>query len=192
MSGLLAFCGLAFVASITPGPTNLILLTQGMNFGVRASQGFIIGASAGAAGILWLASQLSGLVAFLPQAAPVLSYLAAIWLTWLAWQLASSRSDGGASNQHRLGWRSGALMQFINPKTWGMAFAVAGLYGIGTDWQGVSVLALLFFLITVPCLLCWAALGRWMLVLQRWQGIVNPLLGGLLLVAAWWPVLQAP
>ena len=199
MSGLLAFCGLAFVASITPGPTNLILLVQGMRNGVQACGGFIIGASAGAAGVLWAAALLAGLAAELAGSdgltaavAPVMSILAALWLSWLAWQICRSRDidQSSADGATRLGWRSGAALQLVNPKTWGTALAVAAIYGIHADGAGSSILALVFFVITLPCLFGWALMGRWLASLQHWQWLFNPCLAGLLLITAWWPVLQ--
>jgi len=46
-AAVLAFCLFAFVASITPGPNNLMLLASGMNFGVRASLRHMFGIAVG-------------------------------------------------------------------------------------------------------------------------------------------------
>jgi threonine/homoserine/homoserine lactone efflux protein len=42
---VVAFSLFAFVASITPGPNNLMLLASGMNFGFRASIPHMLGIS---------------------------------------------------------------------------------------------------------------------------------------------------
>ena len=48
-SSLLPFLLFAFVASITPGPTNLLVLSNSTRFGIKAALPIIFGASASAA-----------------------------------------------------------------------------------------------------------------------------------------------
>ncbi len=52
MDLLLALAGFAFVASITPGPSNLILLASGVNFGFRRTAPVVLGVSFGFLGML--------------------------------------------------------------------------------------------------------------------------------------------
>lgn len=49
LSTLLPFMLFAFVASITPGPTNILVLSNSARFGFRATLPIILGACAGAA-----------------------------------------------------------------------------------------------------------------------------------------------
>ena len=55
------------------------------------------------------------------------------------------------------GWAT-ALMQLINPKPWTVALAVVSVFVTSTG-APAWLLALLFLLIAVPCMLLWAWLG---------------------------------
>ena len=56
MSQLLPFVLFAFVASITPGPTNILVLSNSSRFGLGAAMPIIFGAcSAAALIVLWWA-----------------------------------------------------------------------------------------------------------------------------------------
>ena len=49
---LLPFLLFAFVASITPGPTNILVLSNSARHGFKAALPIVLGACAGAAGIV--------------------------------------------------------------------------------------------------------------------------------------------
>lgn len=52
LSTLLPFMLFAFVASITPGPTNILVLSNSARYGIKAALPIILGACAGAAGLV--------------------------------------------------------------------------------------------------------------------------------------------
>ncbi|MBF0643730.1 LysE family transporter, partial [Pseudomonas protegens] len=54
LSTLLPFVLFAFVASITPGPTNILVLNNSARHGLRAAPPIILGAALAAAGIVLL------------------------------------------------------------------------------------------------------------------------------------------
>ncbi|MCD7082416.1 LysE family translocator, partial [Pseudomonas sp. MAFF 311095] len=51
---MLPFMLFAFVASITPGPTNILVLSNSARYGFKAALPIILGACLGAAGIVLL------------------------------------------------------------------------------------------------------------------------------------------
>ncbi|NWN51692.1 LysE family transporter, partial [Pseudomonas sp. MAFF 301514] len=51
---MLPFMLFAFVASITPGPTNILVLSNSARYGLRAALPIILGACVGAAGLVLL------------------------------------------------------------------------------------------------------------------------------------------
>ncbi|MGY2400820.1 LysE family translocator [Pseudomonas sp. SDO5271_S396] len=161
---MLAFILFAFVASITPGPTNILVLSHSARYGFKAALPIILGACAGAAGIVLLVG--SGVGQSLVQAPRVqaaMQWLGVAWLSYLAWQIFSAPAQAidVPSAQKRLGLRSGASLQLINPKTWMMALAVVSVFAsneAGRQEQ-VLTLSLVFFLTALPCLMTWAVLG---------------------------------
>jgi threonine/homoserine/homoserine lactone efflux protein len=184
---MLSFLLFAFVASITPGPTNILILSNSARYGVKASLPIILGAGLGAAALVLLVGTGAGRsLAQLPAVQPVMSAIGVGWLTWLAWKIFSSSShpieaDG---DRPRIGLLGAASLQVINPKTWMMALAVVSVFSQGN----VAHLALAFFLVSLPCLGCWALLGTGsarLLTSERAMQWLNRGMALLLLVSAW-------
>ncbi|UIP32050.1 LysE family translocator [Stutzerimonas kunmingensis] len=163
MSQLLPFVLFAFVASITPGPTNILVLSNSSRFGLGAAMPIIFGACSAAASIVLLVGLGAGeWLLHHPQLQQLMTWLGLAWLLYLAWQIA--RSPAGpveaAAAPRRLGALGAAGLQLVNPKVWMMALAVVGVFsGAAADAGLYAIHALLFFLIALPCLAAWALLG---------------------------------
>ena len=83
---MLSFLLFAFVASSTPGPTNLLVLSNSARYGLRASLPIILGACMGAAGLVLLVGTGVGRSLMqVPAVQPVMAAIGVGWLTWLAW-----------------------------------------------------------------------------------------------------------
>lgn len=194
MQSLLPFLIFAFVASITPGPTNILVLGHGARFGLRATLPLVLGASLSAALIVLLVGLgLGEALQRYPRVQQAMSLLGALWLSWLAWQLlrSAAQSFEAASATHReLGPLGAALLQLVNPKVWMMAVAVVSVFAAGSADKAVRVaqLSLVFLLMTLPCMSVWALLGAGSArLLQSPQRVrrFNQLLAILLLASTW-------
>ncbi len=163
MSQLLPFMLFAFVASITPGPTNILVLSNSSRFGLGAAMPIIFGACSAAALIVLLVGLGAGeWLLRHPQLQQLMTWLGLAWLFYLAWQIARSPAEPveAAAAPRRLGALGAAGLQLVNPKVWMMALAVVGVFsGAAADAGRYAIHALLFFLIAVPCLAAWALLG---------------------------------
>lgn len=163
MSQLLPFMLFAFVASITPGPTNVLVLSNSSRFGLGAAVPIILGACSAAALIVLLVGLGAGeWLLRHPQLQQLMTWLGLAWLFYLAWQIARSpiAPVEAAAAPRRLGALGAAGLQLVNPKVWMMALAVVGVFsGAAADAGRYAIHALLFFLIALPCLAAWALLG---------------------------------
>lgn len=163
MSQLLPFMLFAFVASITPGPTNILVLSNSSRFGLGAAVPIILGACSAAALIVLLVGLGAGeWLLRHPQLQQLMSWLGLAWLLYLAWQIARSPAEPveAAAAPRRLGALGAAGLQLVNPKVWMMALAVVGVFSsAAADAGRYAIHALLFFLIALPCLAAWALLG---------------------------------
>jgi len=168
---LIAFANFAFVASITPGPNNLMVLASGAAFGMRATLPHIAGIAIGFA--VMLSAVVFGLGAVLDQYPvlwSVLKWGGVIWLCTLAWQLARpalfwTPSVGAASETptaRPMTLIEAALFQWVNPKAWAMALAVTLAYSDLADaaWQRALVMSLVFAAIAPLCNGTWLVAGR--------------------------------
>lgn len=88
---LLPFILFALVASISPGPTNLLILAHGARAGLRASLVPIVAACGAAAAIvLMVGLGLGELLLRHPLAQQLMSWAGVLWLSWLAWKMLRS------------------------------------------------------------------------------------------------------
>lgn len=198
MSAWLPFTLFAFVASITPGPTNLLILTQGMRRGWQSALPAVFGASLAAAGIVLMVGWgLARTLLAYPGFQHLMAALGVVWLSWLAWRLyRSPPPDFDDTIGHRppnFGAPQAAGLQLVNPKTWMMALSVVGVFADGAaGTSSVAILALIFGAVAMPCLTIWALMGSGAAKLFRtprqWQWF-NRALALLLLLVAWWSVL---
>ena len=190
---LLPFLLFAFVASITPGPTNILVLSNSARYGLVAAVPIIFGACASAATIVLLVGSGAGasLTAW-PFVQTAMQWIGVVWLSYLAWQIFNAPAEAVTTQNAdaRLGLLGAAGLQLINPKTWMMALAVVSVFaGAGEQRLAhVMVLSLAFFLISLPCLGVWALLGagstRWLRSPRSMQRF-NRSMALLLLGSAW-------
>lgn len=165
----LPFLMFAVVASITPGPTNVIVLSHSARRGVTATLPIILGGCGGAALlVLTVGIGVGDALSTHPLLQRVMAWTGVLWLSWLAWQIWRSPAvgieadnDGDARRRKQLGLIGAASLQVVNPKTWMMALAVVSVFA-GHDAEQshqVMLLSLIFFIVSLPCMGAWAILG---------------------------------
>lgn len=161
---LIPFLLFAFVASITPGPTNILVLTNSQHFGVKNTVPAILGACIAASAIVLVSGAGAGEVLRQhPLIRQVMSWAGVLWLSWMSWQLFSAPATRLSSKNHnRFTAQAAALLQIVNPKTWMMALAVVSLFAPASEHalRDVALMAMWFLIISIACLMCWAWLGK--------------------------------
>lgn len=160
----LPFMLFAFVASITPGPTNILILTSSQRYGVKATLPAVIGACVAASLIVFISGAGAGeILRDHPLIREAMSWAGALWLSWMSWQLFTAPAANlyGSAGAPFSG-RSAAMLQLINPKTWMMALAIVSLFAPAGahPLRDVSLLSLSFLVISLLCLCAWTLLGK--------------------------------
>ena len=166
---LSAFCLFAFAASVTPGPNNLMLMSSGMNYGVRATLPHLLGVSIGFLVLLLAVGfGLGALLQRVPLAQMFLHWLGTAYLLYLAWKVATSSSPlhaAGAAEQTQnpgkpMSFVAALAFQWVNPKAWLMAISAFATYLPGLAGSlAVWLLVGLFAAINAPCITAWAVCG---------------------------------
>ncbi|HDR2892521.1 TPA: LysE family translocator [Enterobacter asburiae] len=161
---LIPFLLFAFVASITPGPTNILVLTNSQHFGVKNTVPAILGGCIAASVIVLISGAGAGeVLRQYPLIRQVMSWAGVLWLSWMSWQLFSAPAANLSSKSpNRFTAQAAALLQIVNPKTWMMALAVVSLFAPASEnaLRDIALMALWFLIISIACLLCWAWLGK--------------------------------
>jgi len=162
---LLPLIGMLWVAALTPGPNNLVVLRASSRAGLRGALPAIVGIVLGGLLLLLLAA-LGTATVFIaqPSLRRWIGTIGALYLAWLGMSLlgGSLRSAAHAAAD-AIALPAGVPgligFQFLNPKSWVMVLtAVASLPATGV--RGYLPLAALFTVIPACCLLLWAGLGR--------------------------------
>jgi threonine/homoserine/homoserine lactone efflux protein len=133
LEGLLGFILAGFALTGSPGPATLSLAATGAAFGARRGLGYMVGIIAGVVAVMALvASGLTGLVLALPGTAPIMAALAAAYIVWLAWRIATAPPLGEQAGAKPPSTVAGFLLALANPKAYAaMAALFSGFALIG-------------------------------------------------------------
>ena len=191
---ILAVLIFAFVASATPGPNNVMLLSSGVNFGVARTVPHMAGVTLGFALMIALVGfGVAGLFTAWPEARQVLTVVSVGYLLWLAWKIATAAppSDMVKAGARPLTFLQAAGFQWVNPKGWTAALTANALYAPGADLPSVLMVAGAFLVVSVPSVLIWTVMGRGLrrfLADRRRLRVFNTVMA-VTLVATLYPVL---
>ncbi len=163
METLTALGTFTFIASITPGPNNLMLAASGIGFGFRRTLPHLLGVSAGFILLVLSCSLGVGvLVSRFSWVETALTCAGSAYLVVLSWRL---RRLGITSVERRdaepMSFAGAVLFQFANPKAWVMATTGSALFlpQLGGGYPGIALLCLVMAAVNLPCVSSWALLG---------------------------------
>lgn len=190
---LAALMTFAAVASITPGPNNIMLLASGVNFGFWRTLPHMLGIGIGfTIMVLLVGVGLGPLFAASPALHQTLRVISVVYMLWLTWHLAHAApfAEGVAIGGRPMRFLGAAAFQWVNPKAWIMALTATAAYAGAGDVGSVLPVALVFGAVNLPSVSLWAGFGAAMQrllsdpVWLRWFNIGM----ALLMVASLWPV----
>ncbi len=162
---LLALSVFAAVSSGTPGPNNLMILTSGVNFGMKRSIPHLMGITLGFCFMIFCVGMgLQTMFTVVPQLETILRYGGTAYLLWLAWKIANSGPVGeGKAGAKPMGFWAATAFQWVNPKAWFMAISAITTYASTTGGSSklvqVLLVVLIFGLINLPLVACWGWFG---------------------------------
>jgi threonine/homoserine/homoserine lactone efflux protein len=187
---LLALAGFALVASITPGPNNLMLMASGANFGLRRTLPHMLGIGAGFVVMVTLVGLgVMRLFDAWPAAQSLLTAAGALYLGWLAWRIAGAAPPAAGGPRGRpFTFLQAAAFQWVNPKAWTIALTAVTLYAPDRSLGAVLAVAAIFGAVNLPSVSLWAVmgahLGRWLRAPGRLRAF-NLTMAALLLASLW-------
>jgi threonine/homoserine/homoserine lactone efflux protein len=158
LDGLLGFILAGVALTGSPGPATLSLAATGAAFGARRGLGYMAGIVAGVVVVMAIvASGLTGLLLALPGAAPVMAALAAAYIVWLAWRIATAPPLGEQATAKPPSIVAGFFLALANPKAYAaMAALFSGFVLVG-ERPGLDAIlkALLLVAIMIAVDLAW-------------------------------------
>jgi len=153
----------AITTSVTPGPNNILVMTSGLNFGVRKSLPLLTGICIGFTVMLLLVGLgFSHIFNLFPHLSLLIKITGTAYLVYLAYLIAKSSSvENGEKPTRPLGFLKGALFQWVNAKAWVVAIgAITAFTTVGEQntIQNLTI-ATTFFLLSFPCVGVWLMFG---------------------------------
>ncbi|UGA55736.1 LysE family translocator [Vibrio sp. VB16] len=163
MDYLISVALFAISSSVTPGPNNIMVMTSGLNFGIRRSMPLLIGICVGFTAMLLLVGLGFGqLFTLFPQLSLIIKIIGTAYLLYLAWLIARSSNVGVTNQQVKpIGFIKGALFQWVNAKAWVVSIgAISAFTTMGESFFSQNMtIATTFFIISFPCVGIWLMFG---------------------------------
>jgi threonine/homoserine/homoserine lactone efflux protein len=193
---MLAIGLFSLVGSVTPGPSNFMLLASGTNFGFWRTVPQILGITIGFSSVLLAVGfGLGTLISAYPPLGLSLKIVGGAYLLYLAWRIGMSRtpSSGDADAARPLTFLESAAFQWVNPKAWIAALTAMAAYANAENpFLSVMLTTFVIAIVNLPAVSIWAGFG---VMLRRflsdpaklkWFNITM----GLLLAATLWPLMR--
>ena len=193
MPNFTAFLSYVVITTFTPGPNNIMSMSNASRYGFKKSIFFNIGIFFGFFTIIALCSTFSvTLFRLMPSIKPIMTFIGAVYILRLAWKTYKSdhHSEGNSDSNDKKKtntFQAGFLLQFVNPKVI--------LYGITTVstfivpyYRSVVVLAIFSAILAsvgfiATC--CWSLFGSvFQKLLVQNEKIINIVMALLLLYCA--------
>jgi len=189
MPNFSAFLSYVIITTFTPGPNNIMSMSNASQFGFKKSLPFNVGVFFGFIIIISLCSFFSvTLFNFIPSIKPIMTYIGVAYILWLAWKTYKSKPHGiDENNKSTNTFLAGFILQFVNLKVI--------LYGITTVSTFIipyykSALILAFFSIILAFIgfvstCCWSLFGSIMQkFFENYSKAVNIIMSLLLVYCA--------
>ena len=151
-----------FTMFFTPGPNNAMLTASGMKFGFVRTLPHLIGIPIGHILQIGLTCfGLANLFLLYPDLQIFMKILCFVYLIYLSWKMIGSFSFVNKETGRPLKFYEASLFQFINPKAWSIAIAVAsGFFPTEENiFIGTIFVTLTAAFICFPTISLWALFG---------------------------------
>ncbi len=188
MPNPLAFLAYILVTAYTPGPNNILSMSNASMYGFKKSFPFNVGILCGFFIVMTLCTLFSAaLYAVIPKIKMAMLVLGAAYMLYLAWKIFKSSPHRQEDQKNRSTFLSGMLLQFVNPKimVYGITSMSVYILPYYQDLSHLILFGLLLSLTGFSATLCWSAFGSvFSRLLKNHARIVNPIMAALLVYCA--------
>ncbi|WP_139490634.1 LysE family transporter [Brevibacillus dissolubilis] len=183
-----AFLSYIIITSITPGPSNLLVMNEARRFGFKGAFRFNTGILSGfmilGVGTSWLTTSLYH---WIPMIEPYFKVVGAAYLLYLARQIAFSTKSNDTDTYRKSSFFSGLLFQILNIKS--VLYFLTAMSAFILPYHESDAAALFYMCVTI--LIGWAALLLWALfgsafkkIFAKYDRIINAGMSLLLVYSA--------
>ncbi len=178
----------AFSMSITPGPTNIIMMTTGVNHGFKSTVPFATGAAFGFTALVVIVSL--GFGATMTENKKVmemLGYFGAVLISYMGYKIAFSTGKIESEEKAQPSFVQGAALQWVNPKSWIACLAGVGAFNLAASGERLALYMAVYTVVGYLCVLTWGYAGSRISQFLREEKnlrVFNYVMGGSLVIVA--------
>lgn len=158
-----AFLSYTLLTAYTPGPNNIVSMTNAGRDGLKRTLPFLLGIITGFIVVMAACAAFSSLLyAFIPTIQPMMLGVGAAYILWLAWTIWRDKPhEGKGGITQANSFISGMLLQFVNVKIilYGITAMSSYVLPHHHDVATLALFALLLSAIGTSGCLCWAVFG---------------------------------
>lgn len=182
------FLTYAIITAITPGPNNIMSMSNASRLGFKRSLPFNIGIWAGFSVVMLVCTLFSSMLSFvLPTIKMPMLIIGAAYMLYLSWKTFKSSPEIEESHA-RNGFGSGLVLQFVNPKIYIYCIISMEVYILPYYSNQLLVLfgfAILLAFIGFSFTLCWSIFGSiFKQIFSKYANITNTIMSLLLVYCA--------
>lgn len=184
----MAFVSYVIITIFTPGPNVIMSMSNAAKYGIKKSLPFNVGVFIGFI-IIMLLSSIFGIALyhFIPSIKPVMTYIGALYILYLAWKIYKSKPYSEEEGNTTTSIVSGLLLQFVNPKV--IIFCITTVTTFIIPYYNSTISLVLFSigiaLTSFVATLCWALFGSvFKKILVKRDRLVNTVMALLLVYCA--------
>lgn len=189
MINLVPFLSYVFVTTFTPGPNNIMSMTNANRDGFKKTIKFNFGVFAGFL-VIMLACSYFNLLLFnlIPSIKIFMSIIGSTYMLYLAYKIYTSKSvEGEGDNTHINSFLTGLIMQFVNVKVilYGITVFSSFIIPYYSNPASQVLFSLLLAFIGFVSTTCWALFGAlFQKLLSKYRKAFNIIMSLLLIYSA--------
>ena len=183
-----SFLAYAISTAATPGPNNITSMSNGSKLGFRKALPFNFGIWTGFSVVMLVCTLFCSLLSTLiPKIKTPMLIVGSLYMLYLAWCTYKDSSGINEIHSHS-GFRSGLLLQFVNPKIY--IYCIVSMEAYILPYYNEQPFYLFSFAMLLAfmgflCTLCWSAFGSaFKLLFTKYARIVNTIMSLLLVYCA--------
>lgn len=147
--------------SISPGPVNMIIVSSGVNYGIKRTMPYVSGATIGfTLLLLFVGLGFFQVINAFPSFLKYLAFAGSLFIMYIGYKIASSKPDIKVNREGSAPkFYEGFLLQWLNPKAWIACVSGASIFSSAESYAPFLTFTSIYFLVCYASLAAWAVLG---------------------------------
>ncbi len=191
---MFSFC---LAMSISPGPANMLILSSGVNYGVKKTMPFVLGAAIGFTSLLlFMGFGFFQIMNAFPNVSKWLSILGSLFIMYMGYKIALSEPTIEVNKKETVSkFYEGFFLQWLNPKAWIAAVSGTSIFSSTESYIPFIIFSSMYFFVCYASGMLWAMLGNQVAFLLKKPfrlRCFNISMGGLLILTAGYLLYTSP